>query len=290
MKPHYLTVTPGNTRSLSARRDAAPDVNNHWHYHDELELIFIKKGSGTQFVGDSIHHFSEGSLALIGSNLPHYWQFDDSYFDGSEHAVEVFVIHFREDFLGADFFSQPENTNIKRLLAESVRGIRLDEKSSASIGQLIINAVNNNNTLRFAYLLEALLTMAESDKKQLLASVGFNANVPKAEKDRLQDVYNFSISQYKQKIGLDEAAKVARLTESAFCKFFKSKTGKTYTLFLNEIRVGQACRMLVENRLSVKEICFECGFFNAASFHKCFRQITGTTPLRYQKKFVRIPN
>ncbi|KOS05723.1 transcriptional regulator [Flavobacterium akiainvivens] len=285
MKPHYLNITSAASQSFSARRDVEPDVNNHWHYHDELELIYIKKGSGTQFIGDSIQAFSGGTVALIGSNLPHYWQFDDSYFtDDNAGEVEVYVVHFKKDFLGKDFLQLPENTDLKKVIEAAARGIQVTE-DSATIAALIAACVNQTGTHRIITLLQALLAIGITERKPLV-SIGFKADFQETEKNRLQKVYNYSISHYRRKIELQEVAKLAQLTESAFCKFFKSKTGKTYTVFVNEIRIGHACRLLIENRLSIKEICFECGFYNAASFHKCFKDVMKMTPLQYQKNYV----
>jgi transcriptional regulator GlxA family with amidase domain len=115
--------------------------------------------------------------------------------------------------------------------------------------------------------------------------LGFQYDFQETERDRIQSIYNYTILNYKKKIELQEIAQVAKISRNSFCKFFKSRTGKTYTAFTNEIRIGHACRMLIEDKMSVKEICFECGFYNFASFHKCFKEITGRTPLKYQKSF-----
>ncbi|MFP9114405.1 AraC family transcriptional regulator [Flavobacterium sp. RHBU_3] len=285
MKPHYLSITRGGTESFSARLDIKPDVNNHWHYHDELELIYIKKGSGTRFIGDSISTFTDGDMALIGSNLPHYWQFDDSFFDGDAAGVEVYVVHFKKDFLGRDFFGLPENSELSRLIELSERGVSL-ESPNKKIADSVVEVVKASGTKRILFLLEALLEIAQCKNKQQLVSIGFKADFAVTEKDRLQSIYNFTIKHYRRKIELKEAAALIQLTESAFCKFFKSRTGKTYTEFVNEIRVGHACRLLIENRMNVKEICFLCGFQNTASFHKCFKDVMDTTPLKYQKQYV----
>lgn len=285
MKPHYLSITRGGTESFSARVDTKPDVNNHWHYHDETELIYIKKGSGTRFIGDSISSFNDGDITLIGSNLPHYWQFDDSFFEAGATGVEVYVVHFKKGFLGRDFFTLSENGELEKIMQLSKRGISV-ENGSTKIAWLITEVVQAAGTRRILLLLEALLEMACCENKQQLVSLGFKADFAVTEKDRLQSIYNFTIKHYRRKIKLKEAAALVQLTESAFCKFFKSRTGKTYTEFVNEIRVGHACRLLIENRLNIKEICFLCGFQNTASFHKCFKDVKDTTPLKYQKQYI----
>ena len=90
MKPHLLLVPVGPNQTFSVRHDVAPNFLNRWHYHAEVELVHIVKGTGTQFIGSSIHHFKPGDLILVGSNLPHYWKSDDIYcFHFHCHAIII---------------------------------------------------------------------------------------------------------------------------------------------------------------------------------------------------------
>lgn len=286
MKPHLLNVSTNTVDSFSARRDIMPDVNNLWHYHSALELIYIKKGRGTQFIGDSIKNFSEGDVVLLGSNLPHYWRFDPEFFEKKEtESVDVYAIHFKEDFLGAAFTELPENQELKKMLAQSKQGIQLLGTAKEKIAQMMPLIIEATGTMRIIKLLEVLTEIASCEEKATLVSLGFKPNFLENEKDRIQSIYNYTISNYKNKIELKEIAAVAKISPNSFCKFFKTKSRKTYTQFLNEIRVGQACKLLIENDLTVKEICYDCGFYNFTSFHKYFREITGKTPLKYQQAF-----
>jgi AraC-like DNA-binding protein len=284
LKPQRLTITSQNTQSFSARRDVLPDINNRWHYHGELELIYIKKGTGTQFIGDSISNFKSGDVVLVGSNLPHFWQFDPLYFTiDTPEPVEVYVIHFSRDFWGETFLALPENIEIARVIERSRQGLRIKGDAKETIANKITKITEAHTPRKLLYLIEVLLDIAEAKKTEYLASFGFKPDFADSEKDRIQSIYNYTITNYTKKIDLAEIATVAKISRNSFCKFFKSRTGKTYSLFTNEIRVGHACRLLIENKMNVKEISYECGFHNFASFHKCFKQITGMTPLKYQK-------
>jgi AraC-like DNA-binding protein len=286
MKPHLLNVSTNSVDSFSARRDIMPDVNNLWHYHSALELIYIKKGRGTQFIGDSIKNFNDGDVVLLGSNLPHYWRFDPEFFEETTgESVDVYAIHFKEDFLGAAFIDLPENQELKKIIAQSKQGIKLEGISKAKIASLMPQIIEATGTKRIIKLLEVLTEIANCEEKNILVSLGFKPNFLENEKDRIQSIYNYTISNYKNKIELKEIAAVAKISPNSFCKFFKTKSRKTYTQFLNEIRVGQACKLLIEKDLTVKEICYDCGFYNFTSFHKYFREITGKTPLKYQQAF-----
>ncbi|SDD51159.1 AraC family transcriptional regulator [Pedobacter soli] len=286
MKPHLLNVSTNSVDSFSARRDIMPDVNNLWHYHSALELIYIKKGRGTQFIGDSIKNFNDGDVVLLGSNLPHYWRFDPEFFETTDgEPVDVYAVHFKEEFLGKDFLNLPENQEIKRIFAQAKQGIKLEGAAKDKIAALMPQIIESTGTMRIIRLLEVLTVIANCSEKNILVSLGFKPNFLENEKDRIQSIYNYTISNYKKKIELKEIAAVAKISPNSFCKFFKTKSRKTYTQFLNEIRVGQACKLLIENDLTVKEICYDCGFYNFTSFHKYFREITGKSPLKYQQAF-----
>jgi len=286
MKPHLLNVSTNSIHSFSARRDLMPDVNNRWHYHSALELIYFKKGRGTQFIGDSIKNFNDGDVVLVGSNLPHYWRFDHEYFEEGEHEhADVFVVHFKEDFWGSIFLNLPENQEIKRVIEQSKQGIQVLGPTRDALAHLLPKIIEATGSTRIVYLMEALSEIARCKQAKTLVSLGFQPNFQETEKDRIQAIYNYTITNYRKKIDLKEIADVAKISPNSFCKFFKAKSRKTYTQFLTEIRVGQACKLLIEDKLSVKEICFECGFYNFTSFHKSFKQITGKSPLRYQQAF-----
>jgi len=286
MKPQRLTIASGMAQSFSARHDIAPNVNNRWHYHDELELIYIKSGSGTQFVGDSIRQFNNGDVVLVGSNLPHFWQFDEHYFNEEQSKpADVYVVHFAKDFWGNSFLNLPENQELSRIIDHSKQGIRVTGSTAVAVAQLIVNIVEANGARKIINLMEALLGISRCKEVNYLASLGFQPDFQETERDRIQSIYNYTILNYRKKIELAEIADIAKISRNSFCKFFKSRTGKTYSLFTNEIRVGHACRLLIEKKMNVKEICYECGFYNFASFHKCFKDITGKTPLQYQKSF-----
>lgn len=287
MKPQLLKVSNNLVNSFSARRDNVPYINNRWHYHAEVELIYFKKGNGTQFIGDSIKRFSSGDIVLVGAHLPHYWKFDDNYFsEGEADHTDVIVIHFCENFWGNHFLSLPENKGLKQTLEKAQRGIQILDKSRKNIAALMEQILVSSGTQRIILLMEALLEIESSAKEKQLSSMGFHNNFEDSENDRINAIYNYSLTHFKRKIQMEEMAAVANISPNSFCRYFKTRTRKTYTQFISEIRVGHACKLLIEDSLNVKQICYESGFHNFASFHKHFKVITGQSPLSYQKSFL----
>ena len=286
MKPQLLKVSDGPSCSFSVRQDSVPYVNNRWHYHPEIELIYFKEGEGTQFIGDNIKTFRSGDVILVGTDLPHYWSFDDKYFNSGVEPPNVYVAHFCDYFWGKEFLSIPENLPLKNILETARRGIQVTGKTKQYIGCLLEEMLASGGCRKVLLLLEALITIANSENVSILSSIGFQPNIRETENDRINSIYQYSLANYKRKIQVGEVAAVAYMSPNSFCRFFKSKTRKTYSNFLIEIRVGIACKLLIENKLSIKQICYESGFNNFASFHKYFKMINNKTPLNYQREFI----
>lgn len=288
MKPQLLKVNAGPAYSFSVRQDQVPYINNRWHYHQEIELIHFREGSGIQFIGDSIKPFQSGDVLLLGPEIPHYWNFADHYFkDDCIQKPDVRVAHFQEYFWGKDFLDLPENQPVKKMLQEARRGIQLHGKTRETVAALLEQMLAAPRSRRILLLIEALFIIAESQEISLLSSIGFQPQFKESGDDRIDAIHQFSLQHYRKKIQIEEIAAIANMSRNSFCRFFKTKTGKTYTEFLTEIKVGVACRLLLENRLGIKQICYESGFHNFASFHKSFKQITKKTPLQYQREYVK---
>ncbi|NCI47413.1 AraC family transcriptional regulator [Sediminibacterium soli] len=287
MRPQLLKVSREPRHSFSVRQDLVPYINNRWHYHSEVELIHFRKGEGTQFIGDNIKRFKSGDVLLVGSNLPHYWRFDDVYFEpASEARADVRVAHFGEDFWGSGFLDLPETLNIKMILEKAKRGLKITGKTKTAVADILQRLLSADGPTRIMLLMEALSTIADCRQLVSLSSIGFKPDLAEAESDRINAIYEFSLRHFKRNITLEEIAAVANVSPNSFCRYFKSRTRKTYSQFLIEIRVGYACKLLIENCMSVKQLCYESGFNNFTSFHKYFKAITGKSPLIYQKEFI----
>lgn len=286
MKPQLLKVQNGHGHSFSVRQDLVPYVNNRWHYHSEVELIHFKKGEGTQFIGDNIKRFKSGDVVIVGSNLPHYWRFDDKYFtEDTQENADVRVVHFAENFWGENFLYLPENNNLKTVLEKAKRGLQIIGKPRQVVAELLGQLVSSNGSKRIILLIEALSSISDCKQLSSLSSMGFKPDFVEAENDRINAIYEYSVKNFKGKIKLEKIAEVANISPNSFCRYFKSHTGKTYSLFLIELRVGHACKLLIENKQCIKRLCYESGFNNFTSFYKYFKIITGKSPLSFQNEF-----
>jgi AraC-like DNA-binding protein len=285
MKPKYLKVATDAINSFSCRRDKLPNINNYWHRHPELELIKIDKGHGKLFIGNKILNFKDGDMVLIGSNIPHYWKFDEAYFrNNQESPTELMAVHFNEKFWGDSFLNLPENRVLKEIIQRSGQGMLLRAASSPGVTGILDDLYHAVNTERILLLLRILL-LFNNNEVLLLMPVSYLPESNSLSNERVAAIYEYLFKNFKNNIQLQDVAKIAGMTPNAFCRYFKSATGKTYSQLLIEIKVEYACKLLIENNLNIKYIGFESGFNNLASFYKNFKTIIGNSPLNYQKQF-----
>ena len=286
MKPQLLRVPIISEQSFSVRRDVVLHFYNRWHYHPEIELVHIEHGSGTQFVGDSIQHFQPGDVLLVGANLPHYWRCDQAYFENREGLLaQATVVHFRADFWGDTFLQLPENRPVVCLLERARQGIRLlgstRERVKIRMAQLLIE----QGTARLVSLIQILSLLAEAPDLPLLSSQNYPIHFDEADTDRINLIYAYSLAHFQRKISLNEIAAVAAMSPNSFCRYFKSRSRKSFSQFLLELRVQHACKLLIEARLSIAMVCNESGFNHFSGFNKYFKLITGKSPMQYQRTF-----
>lgn len=286
MKPQLLKVPRGVQQSFSIRRDVVLYFYNRWHYHPEIELVHIEQGSGTQFVGDNIQHFQSGDLLLIGPNLPHYWRCDEKYFLGDTKLyAQATVLHFSADLFPESFRNLPENKSINELLDKAKYGMKLLGQENQHIKTLLQNLLNQTEGNPIISLLQILETLAQNKDIKLLSNSQYYEEYDQFDTDRMNHIYKYSLSNFQQKISIEEIAEVANISPHSFCRYFKSRSRKTYSQFLLELRVNHACKLLIEGKLSVAQICYESGFNNFANFNRYFKIHTGKSPLQYQKSY-----
>lgn len=285
MKPQLLKITSGPSISFSARVDDKPYLKTNWHYHPEIELIHVIQGEGTLFAGDTSIRFKHGDLILIGSQLPHYWRFDDAYTKDNPFPSLIELTQFCEDFWGKEFLLLPENKNISKLFERAKKGMVIPDKLSFDVKKALSKLIKAKDSERILYLIR-ILTNLSNIKDPFYISNNHIFEFDSSENERINAIYNYSLSNFKKKIYLKEVASVANLATNSFCRYFKSKTKKCFSNFIIELRVGYACKLLSEKRLSVKEICFESGFNSFTNFNKQFKLMKGIQPNEYRKRML----
>ncbi len=262
-----------------------PHFDANWHFHPHYQLFVVLKGRGTRFIGDSIKPFSEGDLVFIGPNLPHLWRSDTRYFQKeTDDYTQGIVVYFKEDFLGKDFLQKPEMNALNQLLQLSLQGIEWKGPDRQYIEQALKKLANQPiDFQRLIDLLQLLGDMSHMSGYNLIASMGYTNTVKPEEAHRMRLVHEYVLSHFQDKIEEETVADLVGMSPAAFCRYFKARANKTFLDFVAEVRIGHACKLLIENELNVAQICYECGFRSLSNFNRQFKTITQTTPLNYRK-------
>jgi len=285
MKPILILIDSNNNQSISIRKCVEVQFQNPWHFHKELELVFVVKGEGTYFIGDHIGQFKIGDIILMGNNLPHMLKNKISYNKiGKAQNAEAIVIHFSEQFLGKDYLQIPEMISVLKLLNMAKRGIRVSYTISENIAHQMMEMLKQTPFQRILELLQILQKITEEPKIKLLCSMGFIEKIQRSQNNRLNHVYEFVMNNFSRQISLVEIANIANMNKTAFCKYFKDQTTKSFIQFVTEVRINYAKRLLMEGDRYVAEIGYECGFNNISNFNRQFRKIVGETPGSFKKK------
>ena len=270
--------------TLLYRRLAA--LHCTWHYHPAIEIMYITRGIGTRFVGDCIEQYEEGDVCMIGPNLPHEWRNDDAYFDKeSGLRATCICLFFKREIFDPNFIRLPEMNNIRDLIERSRRGLKFTGNSKLEITRFIRSSVNDVGVRKVTNLLTLLELMATSTEYELLASVGFTNSVNSEDFERFNKVYKFLVKNFATSIRLEEVSTLVGLTPTAFCRYFKERTKKTFVEYLNEMRIGYSKKLLLENKMKISTISGEVGFPNLSNFISQFKKVTGMSPSQFQKQF-----
>lgn len=280
-KPTFESISPDFGTSFAYQKfdERTTNVNNVWHYHPEIELVFVNGGTGRRQVGSNVSYYTWGTLIIVGSNLPHCGFTNED----TGNSCET-VIHMKPDFLGADFFNIPEMANIKRLLHVANRGIVFSGETKARVGAMMEAMEHQTDFERLVSQLNILNDLAHTEEYRILNADGFSLLSDVKDNDRINLVFNYVKTHFKEEIPLEDMADLTNLTIPSFCRFFKKITSKTFTQFVNEYRLVHASKLLAEQPLSITEVCFASGFNNFSHFNKKFKAFVGQNPSEYRKE------
>lgn len=286
MKPQLLKISTPSDYSFNIFDQEADYFPTPWHYHPEVEIVFMQKSVGEKYIGSSITDFEPSDLAMIGSYLPHYYKNSPDYYkENSGLRAKSLVIHFNEDFLGSSFLEAPENHQIKQLLDNCKRGLQFGKRFAEDLEDDLIGLSEKEGMERLIGLLSILNKMSKTKDFKFLTSdpIYLNNHV---DSDRIKKVFEYVMQNFQQDIKLNEIAGLASMSESAFSRYFKKRTRKTFSTFLTEIRIEHACKLLQKDKHSVSEVSYESGFNNLSNFNRQFKSVKSTTPLNYRSRFL----
>lgn len=261
-----------------------------WHYHPQYEIINIKQSVGNRYVGDSISTFSEGDILFFGPNIPHLLRNYPEYFaKGSRKKAKATVIYFSHEFMNLDFFSMTEFVPIKKLLKLSERGLHIQRNHSRKVATMLSQLTRKRGLERVLEFIKMLYYIATKVEYKILSSPGFITKIDEFEMNRLNKIFDYILKNFSKNVSLHDISNLANMSPTSFCRYFKKITNKNFICFLNEIRVGHACKLLMENNSkSISQICFESGFNNITNFYIQFKKLKKLSPMEFHNKYIEL--
>lgn len=257
-----------------------------WHFHSEYEIIYVEESHGERFVADTMEYFYPGDVILLGSNLPHYMRSDEAYYKGDPSLrVKGVVIQFAHDYMDHAISNYADLNPVKLFLEKSRRGWHFPYPENIHIIECIKELPASKGIHRIINLLLLLDKMADFKHKRLLGSPHFSEKLSEVPDNRIEKILSYMMYHYTESLKLDDIASMVSMNTSAFCRYFKEKTGKSYIEYMQDLRIGYACKLLIGTLHDISQISLECGFNTTCHFNKVFKRNTGFTPSEYRKHF-----
>lgn len=262
-----------------------PYFDHPFHYHKLCELVWLEKGHGKLIIGDHIGNFFEGELIFKNAGLPHLWRCDPVFYECRKDVyTKAITTYFPPSLIPA----MTDNTDCLKLyndlLLKSERGLRFFGETKKTVIELIQKVAITEHFEQLANFLKIINILAKTNEFEYLASVGYKNKHNDDEMDRFNEVYQFLLKNFDRDITLTEVAGLCNMTPNSFCRFFKARTQKTFIRFLNELRIGHACKLLQSEDNSIQNICYDCGYNNPVNFFKFFKLITNKSPKEYRRQ------
>ncbi len=277
MKPFIEKLPPGEDASFVTRIHRTPHFEVPWHQHIEYELILFLEGAGLSFIGNSVDEFETGDIFFIGSNVPHTFQ------KSGDLVTSAVVIQFQENFWGTAMLEIPESKRINSLLHNSKHGLKITGKTKIKLNSIIKALQESKGFWRIVKLCECLAILAETEDYKPVSTQEIKV-MNHSDKERIERIVQFTMDNFKDAIRLETIASIACMSPHAFCSYFKKRTRKTYVDFLNEIRIGYACKLLLTTEMNILTVCFDSGFNNVANFNRQFLKVKQQKPSVYRRE------
>ena len=280
-KPTLEKLNPnfGSSILVNQHKEKLDKNNAFWHFHPELELVYVNKGQGKTHIGNHLSYFNNSQLILIGANLPHNGFADRLTASGTETTIQ-----FKSSFLGNDFLNIPEMGNVLSLFDRAKKGVRFGVETKGIIGSKINKLLKYQGLEQILRFLDILNFLANTEDYSVLNANGIALESTPQDSDKISMIYKYVNKNFQQHITLNDIANKVSMTVPAFCRYFKKTTGKTFTQLVNEYRVVHATKLLNESKMSISDICYECGFNNFSHFNKQFNAVTGKSASNYRKE------
>ena len=278
MKVLPFKIPKPNLDALIFQTDKSDLFYDKLHQHEEIQISLIIQGNGTLIIGDSVNSFSKNDVIIIGSHIPHVFKSDISACKTS-HMITLF---FTKSSFGSHFFDLEELKELLPFFKRAKRGFKVNSHSKL-IKELFLKLENSTKFNRFLILLQVLKIASKSNYTSL-SSFTHDKKYSTNEGYRMRNVFEFTMNNFENEITLNTIANIANMSKNAFCKYFKKRTNKTYFQFLNELRIENACKVLLTNKdFPIMQIAEASGFNNMSNFNRQLKAVKNMSPTIFRK-------
>ncbi len=281
MKAIKEEIIHAHHQSFSAAEYVLDYFDSPWHFHTEYELTYIKSGHGTRFVGTSAELFQDHDLVLVGRNVPHHWRCDNVFYEKKGLKAHSYVVQFKDDL----FFNNelPEMSSIHLLLKKSASGILF--KKGKDYVQEIEGLFFKKGFDRLLSFYQLLHNLSHDESQYLLSTTQESQLYQVKDSETFQKILNYIFDNIQKEISINKIAKDVHMSTPSFCRYFKKRTKKTFTEYVNNLRVVNACKLLTNSDLSISQICYESGFNSLSYFNRQFKKYKNMSPKVYAKLY-----
>jgi AraC-like DNA-binding protein len=250
--------------------------------HINFEIALLENCSGKRFIGDHIEDFEGTELVLLGSYLPHCWQ----YYTVLDPMIQpqATIIHFFPDFLGQQLLEKPEARQLNELFDKAAKGVAFSGYTIQSAKMIMQQMLFSTGMARVALML-SLLDMLANAPSKVLSSPYYNSVSSSGEAQKINKVFDYIFRNFREEISLKAVADILPMSPAAFCRYFKARTNRTLIDFVKEVRIGHAAKLLLEKKHNVTEACYMSGYNNLSNFNKHFKEVKGLSPRDFMRRY-----
>ena len=283
MKATY-TLLPDfapSRKPFVVKKIVRPYFSTDFHFHTECQLVYILSGSGKRIIGDSVEHFEEGDLTFVGPNVPHVWYSESASNQATVDAVSI-ALYINPEAISENLAGLIDTKELRHFFQESERGIKISGAKKVLITNILRQMPDQKSVSLLASFLQILDHLLDAKDLAWLNTPNLLSAYSGQAPGRVPKLMHYIQQNFREEITLNQAASVAGLQVHSFCRFFKTLTNRTFSDFLNEVRIGFACKLLHQSDLPVTQIALESGYTNISYFNRCFKKINNLSPKNYR--------
>lgn len=284
MKARFIEVLPPSKKNIHIKLVDQEFLSYPLHFHELCELVLILESYGKRIVGNHVGNFDVGDLVLMGPNIPHIWRNDLVFQQEDTHLrAKAIVIYFPADFLLRLTDDELTISAMQQFIHKAERGLRFYGETLEITTRKLKELIPKQSFSRILDFLSIIELLLQSKEYNYLLSDGYEISFNQRDAGRINDVCQYVIQNFQENVSLERAAAIANITPNAFCRFFKRHMQKSFSRFVNEMRIGHACKLLTNKELSVSEVCYHSGYQNLTNFNKFFKLIMNKSAGQYRK-------